>query len=844
VNKLPKNSSPTSKAVIPNPDAEKTTDPADLAGRETSVPRKRKILVAQVQPALEKVKAFAQPTFEKAKAFAQPTFEKAKALTSQTYHRLQPVATNVWYHVTPQPAHPNRWKWGVLAATSGVVFGSWLWFESTLPATRKALTFSRSGTITIKSIDGEVLQQIGDATRRKMTLAKAPKFIGDAFVAAEDRRFYQHGGVDLQGILRATFSNARSMGVVEGASTITQQLARIVYLNQERSVLRKVREIAIASKLDRELSKQQILEQYLNLVYLGSGAYGVADAAWVYFGKDVDKLTLPEAATIAGLAPAPSEYSPLVNPKYAVERRNLVLERMQEMGTLSAKEANQAIAAPLKLNPKQPERLQKAAPYFTSYILKELPNYIPKSVIEAGGLTIQTTLNSKWQQYAERAVTETVRYDGPAQGFSQAALVAIDPQTGAIRAMVGGYDYKESQFNRATQAQRQPGSSFKALLYAAAMATGISPHQGYQDNPIRVEGYSPQNANRKFGGWISLSDAVAQSVNIVAVKTLLDVGFQPVIKLSHEMGIQSKLKPTYSLALGTSEVNLLELTSAYGTLAAKGKQAKPYGINEIRGLGGQLLYRTKPKMKQVLDPGSAALTTWLLEGVVLGGTGQSANLGRPAAGKTGTSEEARDLLFVGYIPQLAAGVWLGNDNNDPTGGASTTAAYTWREFMRFASQGMPVEPFPDLPKLDGRKGSLKAQPIKPKSYEDLPIPQPTPDPNSQGYDPNQGSGYYDSGSSGNSGYYDSGSSGSSGYYDSGSSGSSYDSGSSGGGYDSGSSGSGYSGGGGGGYYSGSSGSGGSSSSDAPAPEPAADPAPEPPVDSGAETLEPDAGSAY
>jgi penicillin-binding protein 1A len=471
-----------------------------------------------------------------------------------------------------------------------------------------------------------------------------------------------------------------------------------------------------------------------------------------------------------------------VNPKYSLERRNLVLKQMQEMGTLSAAEAKAAIAAPLKLNPKHPQRLQKVAPYFTSYILKELPNYISKSVIEAGGLTIQTTLNSKWQKYAERAVTETVRYDGPGQAFEQAALVAIDPQTGGIRAMVGGYDYNKSQFNRVTQAQRQPGSTFKAFVYATAIATGMSPHRGYLDAPILVDGYSPENSHHSFSGWLSIADAITNSVNIIAVKTLIDVGFQPVIKMSHEMGIQSKLKPTYSLALGTSEVNLLELTSAYGTLAAEGKRTKPYGIAEIRGLNGQLLYRAKPQQKQAIDRDSAAITTWLLEGVVLNGTGQSANIGRPVAGKTGTSEEARDLLFVGYIPQLVAGVWLGNDNNDPTGGASSTAAYTWGQFMRFATQDMAVQAFPGLPKkIEGRKGSIKAQPVKPKRYEDLPIPQPSPDPYSQqGYDPNQdsGGGYSGGGYSGG-GNYDSGSS-SGGYYHSGSSSGNYDQGGGGG----------------------------------------------------------------
>lgn len=684
-----------------------------------------------------------------------PVRQKIQAISLGTYRQVQPWAAKAWHEVTPQPTHPHRWKWGLLAATSGIIAGGAFWVESKLPDPHKVLTFARSGTITIKSLDGEILQQVGPATHKTIQLQSVPKFIASAFVAAEDRRFYQHWGVDVQGILRAMVANARSLGVVEGASTINQQVARIVFLNQERSAWRKLREMAIANKIDRELTKDQILEQYLNLVYLGSGAYGVADAAWVYFGKDVKQLTVPEVALLAGLAPAPSEYSPLVNPKYALERRNLVLERMQEIGALTAAEKEKAIATPVKLNPKQPQRLQNQAPYFTSYILKELPNFVSKDLVEAGGLTVQTTLNSKWQKYAERAVTETVRLDGPGQGFEQAALVAVDPQTGGIRAMVGGYDFNESQFNRVTQAQRQPGSTFKALLYATAMATGMSPYRTYVDSPIRVDGYEPRNASKKFSGTLSLADAIAASVNIVAVRTILDVGYQPVIKLSHEMGIESKLNPIPSLALGSSEVNLLELTSAYGTLAAQGQHAKAYGINEIRGLNGEVLFQAKPKLRRALDKTSAAITTWLLEGVVLSGTGQPAALSRPVAGKTGTSEEARDLLFVGYIPQLAAGVWLGNDNNDPTAGASTTAAATWHDFMRFAVQDMPVQPFPELPKLDGRKGSIKAQPVNPKSYIELPLPveKPIPDPNnpqgdpqadSQGYGESQsGGGYYD-----------------------------------------------------------------------------------------------------
>ncbi|UZQ53456.1 PBP1A family penicillin-binding protein [Trichothermofontia sichuanensis B231] len=590
----------------------------------------------------------------------------------------------------------------------------WLQLQAELPDSSEVLTFVRDGTLTIVAEDDTVLHQIGPISREQLSIRQLPPQVVQAFIAAEDRRFYQHDGVDYWSIVRAIITNALAGEVVEGGSTITQQLARIVYLDQEKSLNRKFREALLAQKLEQEIPKAELLERYINLVYLGSGAYGVADAAWIYFSKSVDELTLPEIAMIAGMPPAPSVYSPLVDPIAARQQRDRVLARMQEAKFITAAEAEAAMAAPLQLNPAPPKNFNSQAPYFTSYVQKEMARYLTPEQIEAGGLTIETTLNAQWQEQAEKVIADTIALDGPAEGFTQAALVAIDPRTGEIKSLVGGSDFSKSQFNRATQAQRQPGSTFKTFVYTTAIATGKSPNQGYEDASFRIDGYEPQNYGRTFRGWVSMREALAASINVVAVKVLVDVGFEPVINVAKAMGIESPLAATYSLALGASEVNLLELTSAYGTLANQGKRIPAHGIRRITNWRGEVLFdaSTAFKPKQAVDADTAAIVTWMLESVVQGGTGRAAALGRPVAGKTGTSEKARDLWFVGYIPQLVTGVWLGNDDNTPTYGSSSTAAYNWRLFMEPIVKDLPVEAFPNLPPLEGRQGTIKAQPVR------------------------------------------------------------------------------------------------------------------------------------
>lgn len=615
-----------------------------------------------------------------------------------------------------KPLYRRYWFWAGLGISSGMIaiaYGIRV-LDQSLPDKAELNAIVRERTLTIKAADGSIIQQQGEATREQLKIEEIPDKFKKAFIASEDRRFNEHKGVDSQGIVRAVLNNVRSQDVVEGGSTITQQLARILFLKQEKTVWRKLKEARLAQKIEEQLSKDEILERYLNLVYLGSGAYGIADAAWVYFSKSVDELSLSEMAVIAALPPAPNRFSPQVNQQEAKQRRDLVLQRMQEDGFITAAQKQTATAESIDLKPSSPKRWQEEAPYFISYIQKELPKYVSPKALQAGGLTVETSLNLNWQKAAEAAVKKTLRNEGRWENFKQAALVAIDPRNGEIKAMVGGKDFGKNQFNRVTQAQRQPGSTFKGFVYAAAIASGISPNNSYLDSPLMIDGYEPKNFDEGYRGWLTMRDAVTKSVNIVAVRVLLKVGFEPTIQLAHKMGIKSELKPMYSLALGSSEVNLLELTSAYGSFATKGLHTEPHGITRIFDRQGKVIWSADFEQKRAIDAESAAIMTWMLRNVVQNGTGRAAQLDRPVAGKTGTTDEARDLWFIGYIPQIVTGVWLGNDDNKPTWGSSGSAAYTWHEFMEKVVKEIPVEKFPERPKLDGRKSTIKAKPIKPR----------------------------------------------------------------------------------------------------------------------------------
>ncbi|MFZ4803259.1 MAG: transglycosylase domain-containing protein [Synechococcus lacustris] len=584
---------------------------------------------------------------------------------------------------------------GTVAATgSSALIQS---FDGTLPDARRISTFSRPGTVTVLSADGQVLQKLGPATREKVANGQMPLLVQRAFIAAEDRRFYQHNGVDAVGIGRAVITNLTRGSVEQGASTITQQLARVVFLTQDRTLLRKLKEAALALKLERQLSKQQILEQYLNYVYLGSSAYGVADASWVYFSKSPDQLSLPEAALIAGLPPAPSVYSPLVNPQLALERRAVVLRRMREVGFIDDAQLERANAAPLDLKPALPKHWNSAAPYFTSFVAQELPKVLTPEQLEVGGLTIRSSLNLSWQNQAQKVINANT------YGDLEGALVSLEPGTGLVRAMVGGRDFQKSQFNRATQALRSPGSTFKLFTYTAAVAAGIKPEEIFVDAPQCFGSYCPKNFGDRYLGAVSMADALQNSLNTVVVQLLRKVGFDQVINTARSLGITRPLGRFYPLAIGAYEQTVLDMTAAYAAIANRGVYVSPTPFETITGPEGNLLWSRSSagdRGRRAVDSDTADTMLWMLQRVVSGGTGGAAALtDRPVAGKTGTSEGARDLWFIGTIPQLTTGIWFGYDNNRETGGSSSQAAWAWNQFMTPVVKDMPVKQFPPKPVL-------------------------------------------------------------------------------------------------------------------------------------------------
>ena len=589
--------------------------------------------------------------------------------------------------------------------------------DSLLPNVRRLNSYNRPGTVTVLSADGQVIQKLGPATRDKVTAGQMPQLVQRAFIAAEDRRFYQHDGVDPVGIARAMLRNLRQGSVEEGASTITQQLARTVFLSQDRTIVRKLKEALLAGKLERQLSKQQILEQYLNVVYLGSSAYGVADAAWIYFSKTPDQLTLPEAALIAGLPPAPSVYSPLVNPDLALERRATVLRRMREAGFIDDSQLARATAAPLLLKPAEPKYWTSRAPFFTSWVAQELPRVLSPEDLEVGGLTIRTSLNLAWQEQAQATINRHT------SGAMEGAIVSIEPGTGLVRAMVGGKDFNTSQFNRAAQALRSPGSTFKLFVYLAALKEGMKPETVINGTNRCFGGYCPKNFGGRAVGSVPMWSAMQNSLNTVAVALLQQVGFDRVIATAKSLGISRELGRFYPLAVGATEQTVLDMTAAYAGVFNRGVYVAPTPFEEILGPNGELLWSRRvdgDRGRRAVPSDIADAMLWMLQQVVNGGTGGGAALpGRPVAGKTGTSEGGRDLWFIGGIPQLTTGLWLGYDNNRETKSTSAVAVVAWADYMRPIVKDLPVRPFPPKPVLSGRFNPLKAlRPRKPGQAAD------------------------------------------------------------------------------------------------------------------------------
>jgi len=568
------------------------------------------------------------------------------------------------------------------------------YFALTLPDTGELTRAERRPSVTILASDGSLLTTYGDLFGQPLTLKEMSPYLPKAVVATEDHRFYSHFGVDPIGLVRAVFANMAAGHIVQGGSTITQQLAKNLFLTPERSLGRKIQETLLALWLEHRFSKNQILEIYLNRVYLGAGTYGVDAAAHRYFNKSARQASLYESAAIAGLLKAPTRFNPIRDSDKAAARTAQVLAKMVDAGFVTSSQAMAALSGGSSLAAVPVTR--PGARYFGDWVAEQLGDFADTGNRD---LTVVTTLDPRMQARAEAAIADVITREGGKLAVSQGALVAMSPD-GAVRAMVGGRDYTGSQFNRATQAQRQPGSAFKAFVYLAGLEAGLQPSDQFVDEPMRIGNWQPRDYTGHYQGEMTLAEGLAQSVNTIAVQVAQRAGLRNVVAVAHRLGISSPLAPEVSLALGTNEVNLLELVSAYAPFANGGLGVWPHGITEIRDGAGKIVFRrTGSGIGQVVTPELTGTMNQMLSAVIGHGTGKSAALPRPAAGKTGTTQDYRDAWFIGYTADLVAGVWLGNDDNAPmnkvTG--SSLPAQTWRRFMLTATQAMPVRPLPSGP---------------------------------------------------------------------------------------------------------------------------------------------------
>ena len=560
-----------------------------------------------------------------------------------------------------------------------------LYYGAKMPSATTWTIPERPPNVKIVSNDGTTLANRGATGGEALTLGRMSPYIPQAVVAIEDRRFYYHYGVDPIGLARAMFSNLMAGRMVQGGSTLTQQLAKNLFLSPERTVERKVQEVLLAVWLEHTFTKDQILEMYLNRVYFGSGSYGVEAASRRYFKKHARDVNLAQAALLAGLLKAPSRLSPARNPEAAEARAQVVLEAMRDVGYVSDREITTAMT-------RAPTRAKSywtgAENYAADLVMSRLEDLIGGPVTE--DLIVDTTVDHRMQMQGERTIRGAIDGQGGKLNVSQGALISIDG-TGAIRALVGGYDYSVSQFDRATTAKRQPGSAFKPFVYTAALEMGRTPHSVRTDAPIRIGKWTPSNYDDKYRGPVTLAEALTDSLNTIAAQLVMETGPENVIKTAHRMGIESKLQPNASIALGTSEVTLAELTAAYAPFMNGGYKATPHIIARVRTADGQVLYQnTYDNPPRVLRPDVIAMMNSMMVQVVSEGTGRRARLGgHVVAGKTGTSQAFRDALFVGYTSSLATGVWFGNDDGKPTrkvtGGAMPAAAF--QEFMQVALNG-------------------------------------------------------------------------------------------------------------------------------------------------------------
>lgn len=577
--------------------------------------------------------------------------------------------------------------WGMIA-----VIGVVIYVGAHLPPIQSLEIPKRPPTIQIVGIDGSMLAQRGEMAGANVSLKDLPPYLPKAFIAIEDRRFYSHFGIDPIGILRALVTNVIHRGVSQGGSTLTQQLAKNLFLTQERTMARKLQEAELAIWLERKHSKNEILELYLNRVYFGSGAYGVEAAAQKYFGKSAKDVTIAEAAMLAGLVKSPSRLAPNRNPEGAEARAQIVLAAMADAKFITEAQAQASIGHPsYNVKPAGAGTLNYVADWIGE-VLDDLVGQIDESI------KVETTIDPKLQSVAEAAIIDELAAKSVKFNVSQGALVAMTPD-GAVRAMVGGRNYSDSQYNRAVTAKRQPGSSFKPFVYLTALEQGLTPDTVRQDAPIEVKGWKPENYTHEYFGAVTLTQALAMSLNTVAIRLGLEVGPKNVVRTAHRLGISSKLEPNASIALGTSEVSVVELVGAYAPFANGGFAVAPHVVTRIRTLSGKLLYmRQAEERNQVIDPRYVGMMNTMMRETLISGTAKKAEIpGWPAAGKTGTSQDYRDAWFIGYTANLVTGVWLGNDDNSPTKKATGGGlpVEVWSRFMRTAHEGVPVAALPN-----------------------------------------------------------------------------------------------------------------------------------------------------
>ncbi len=609
------------------------------------------------------------------------------------------------------PSHLSGFLMGAIllgtTASASVLFGLAVSFRN-LPNVHELRSYVPVATTHIFDANGELITSLhGEANREVISLNEVSPDLKRSLLAIEDSHFYAHKGINPVRIGRAVMGSFEGgLGAAGGGSTVTMQLVKNLFLQPERTISRKVAEAVLAVRIEQVFEKDEIFEMYLNQVYWGHNLYGIQTAAKSYFNKPASDLNLAEAALLAGILPAPESYSPFRNLDAAKHRQKLVLNRMAELDWITQEEAEAAFNQELKFG--QITSFRAVAPPITDVIEAELKRLYGDEAVIRGGLRVQTTIDMDLQRKAQAAVNEgSSRLIALGRNSQQMALAAIDPRTGFVKALVGGAYAKRGQFNRATQAFRQTGSTFKPFVYYTALASGAyGPGSTLLDTPVSYPDsprpYSPQNYDNSFYGAISLTRSLQLSRNVPTVKLAYELGIQNVINNARAAGIKSDMYPNLSTALGSSSISPLEMAAAYGAFANGGHRVDPILFLQVVDRNGQILYEADPQPKRLLNPNAVAELNRILQGVITSGTGTAAQLpdGRPVAGKTGTTSDFRDAWFIGYVPQLSTAIWIGNDNNSPMAYGTAGGGYvapTWRQFMIEALKDVPPEPFPELP---------------------------------------------------------------------------------------------------------------------------------------------------